>query len=230
VHRVPDLTKQRRRSRFEARLLESGADDSHAAWGERKQAVIGAMRGTVVELGPGTGVNMRYYASGTKVIAIEPNPVMHPLLKAAADEHGVDLEIRQLGGAAVDVAGESADGVVGTLLLCGVDDPAQVLREAHRILKPGGTYFFIEHIASPAGSANRRVQGVLFRPHRWLFNGCEITRDTEATIRSGPFDAVEVDDVDRGHGALWVRHQIVGTATKATASLPAAERANGDDC
>ena len=172
------------------------------------------MRGTVVELGPGTCVNMRYYAPGTKVIAIEPNPVMHPLVQAAADEYGVDLEVRQLGGAAVDVADESADGVVGTLLLCGVNDPAQVLREVHRILKPGSTYFFIEHVASPAGTTNRRVQRVLFRPHRWLFNGCEITRNTEATIRSGPFDAVEVDDVDRGRGALWVRHQIVGTATK----------------
>jgi hypothetical protein len=48
-----------------------------------------------------------------------------------------------------------------------------------------------------------------------MFNGCEITRDTEASIRGGPFDAVEVDAVDRGRGALWVRHQIVGTAAKA---------------
>jgi SAM-dependent methyltransferase len=214
VRRVPDLTKQKRRSRFEARLLEAGAEDSHAAWGERKSAAIGAMRGTVVELGPGTGVNMRYYSTGTKVIAIEPNPVMHAPLQSAAAEYDVDLELRQLDGASVDIADGSADGVVGTLLLCGVDDPAQVLREAYRILKPGGTYFFIEHVASPAGTANHRVQRTLFRPHRWLFNGCEITRDTAATIRSGPFDAVEIDAVDRGRAALWVRHQIAGTATK----------------
>ena len=101
------------------------------------------MRGTVVELGPGTGVNMRYYAPGTRVIAIEPNPVMHPPLQSAADEHDVDLEIRQLDGASVDVADASVDGVVGTLLLCGVDDPAQVISEAHRLLKPGATYFFM---------------------------------------------------------------------------------------
>ena len=215
VRRVPDLTKQKRRSRFEARLLEAGAEDSHAAWGERKSAIIGAMRGTVVELGPGTGVNMRYYAADTKVVAIEPNPVMHAPLQSAAAEYDVDLKIRQLDGHAVDLADESADGIVGTLLLCGVDDPAQVLREAHRILKPGGVYFFIEHVASPARTVNRCVQQVLFRPHRWIFNGCEITRDTEACIRGGPFDVVEIDAVDRGRGALWVRHQIVGTATKA---------------
>lgn len=213
---VPDLTKQKRRSRFEAWLLESGADDSHAAWGERKQATIGAMRGTVVELGPGTGVNMRYYAPGTRVIAIEPNPVMHARLQSAAKNYGVDLEVRQLDGAAVDVADDSVDGVVGTLLLCGVDDPALVISEAHRILKPGGTYFFIEHVASPVGTATRRVQRALFRPHRWLFNGCEITRDTAAAVRRGPFDTVVIEEVDRGRAALWVRHQIVGSATKAT--------------
>ncbi len=196
-------------------MLESGAESSHEAWGERKHGVIGAMRGTVVELGPGTGVNMRYYAPGTKVIAVEPNPVMHPPLQSAAEKHGVDLEIRQLDGAAVDVVDESVDGVVGTLLLCGVDDPGRVLHEAHRILKPGGTYFFIEHVASRARTANRRVQRVLFRPHRWLFNGCEITRDTAETIRRSPFESVDIDEVDRGRPALWVRHQIAGTATKA---------------
>ena len=212
---VPDLTKQPRRSRFEERLLDAGAADSHEVWGERKHAVIGAMRGTIVELGPGTGVNMRYYAPGVRVIAIEPNPVMHPLLQAKADEHEVDLEIRQLDGASIDVDDCSAGGVVGTLLLCGVDDPAGVVSEAHRVLQPGGTYFFIEHVASPEGSRTRRIQQVLRRPHRWMFNGCEITCDTQTTLRNGLFESVEIDQVDRGRSALWVRHQIVGVARKA---------------
>ncbi len=213
---MPDLTKQKWRSKFEAKLLDSSAADSHVAWGERKTATIGAMRGTVVELGPGTGVNMRYYAPGVHVIAIEPNPVMHPYLQAKADEHGVDLEIRQLDGAAIDVGDGAADGVVGTLLLCGVDDAEQVVREAHRVLKPGGQYFFIEHVESPSGSRTRRVQRFLRRPHRWMFNGCDVMRDTASTLRSGPFVEVEIEAVDRGRSALWVRHQIIGVARKAS--------------
>ncbi|MFT6292646.1 MAG: SAM-dependent methyltransferase [Ilumatobacter sp.] len=212
---MPDLTKQKWRSKIEAKLLDSGAEGNHRIYGERKQAVIGAMVGTVVELGPGTGVNMRYYAPGVKVIAIEPNPVMHDPLSAKAHEYGVDLEIRTLRGESIDVENESVDGVVGTLLLCGVDDPAQVVREAHRVLKPGGTYFFLEHVESPVGHRNRTVQKLLFRPHRWMFNGCEITRETAALLEAGPFESVEVSEVDRGRAALWVRHQIVGTAAKA---------------
>lgn len=214
---MPDLTKQKWRSKFEAWLLDSGAEDGHAAWGERKGLVIGSMRGTIVELGPGTGVNMRYYAPGVRVIAIEPNPVMHPKLRAVAEAHDVDLEIRQLDGASIDVGDGEAGGVVGTLLLCGVDDPAQVIAEAHRVLKPGGTYFFIEHVESPARSRTRRVQRVLHRPHRWMFNGCDITRDTAMTLRNGPFVDVEIDVVDRGRSALWVRHQIAGVAQKSPA-------------
>lgn len=211
---MPDLERQKLRSKMEAKLLDAGADDTHAVYGERKAEVIGAMTGTVVELGPGTGLNMRYYAAGTTVIAIEPNPVMHGPLRTKARVHSVDLEIRTLRGESIDVDDESVDGVVATLLLCGVDNPLQVMREAHRVLKPGGTYFFIEHVVAPADTITRRVQRLLKRPHRWTFNGCEIDRDTESLLRGGPFSSIEVEAVDRGPKALWVRHQIIGSATK----------------
>lgn len=209
-----DFEKNKLRSKLEARILDAGAADVHAAYGERKQSTIGSMTGTVVELGPGTGVNMRYYAPNTKVIAIEPNPTMHEPLRARADEHGVDLEIRTLRGESIDVDDESVDGVVGTLLLCGVDDPAQVVREAHRVLKPGGTYFFTEHVEAPKGTGTHRAQRLLSRPHRWMFNGCEVTRDTGAALRASPFSTVDFDEVDRGRAGLHVRYQIIGTAVK----------------
>ena len=93
---MPDLAKQRLRSKFEAAVLDAGQKSMHATHGPTKAAAIGSMTGTVVELGPGTGVNMRYYAPGVKVIGIEPNPTMHDRLRAKAAEHGVDLEIRAL--------------------------------------------------------------------------------------------------------------------------------------
>ncbi|NND75997.1 MAG: class I SAM-dependent methyltransferase [Ilumatobacter sp.] len=213
-----DFDRRRLRSRLEAWLLDVGAADIHEAYGERKAAVIGSMAGTVVELGPGTGANMRYYAPGTQVIAIEPNPVMHDRLRAQAERHGVDLEIRTLRGESIDVDDASADGVVGTLLLCGVDDPAQVVREVHRVLRPGGVYFFIEHVVAPTRTITHTVQRVVRRPHHWLFNGCRTNHDAASLLQAGPFAGrVEFDDVDRGWRAAWVRHQLVGTATRADA-------------
>ncbi|MDE0801680.1 MAG: class I SAM-dependent methyltransferase, partial [Acidimicrobiales bacterium] len=133
------LGKARIRTWLETKVLAADAPRNHARHGDQLTEVIGGMRGTVVEIGPGAGPNMRYYAPGTSVIAVEPNPNMHAPLRASAAEHGVDLEIRTVQGERIDVDDASVDGVVGTLVLCGVDDPAAVVAEVRRILKPGGT-------------------------------------------------------------------------------------------
>lgn len=195
-------------------MLDALDAETHEAHGDAKAAAIGAMTGTVVEVGPGTGVNMKYYAPGTRVIAVEPNPNMHQSLRAKADEHGVDLDLRTVQGERVDVDDTSADGVVGTLVLCGVDDPAQVVSEIHRVLKPGATYFFLEHVAAAPGTRLRRVQDALMRTHRWFANGCEINRDTAAVIDAAGFSSVEHRSVDPGIRGAYARPHLIGTATK----------------
>lgn len=210
---MSDLADRRLRTRFEAWMLDSNADEVHRRYGEQKQRAIGAMTGTVVELGPGTGANMRYYAPGTQVIGIEPNPGMHDPLREKAAEHDVALEIRTVGAEGIEVPDHSADGVVGTLVLCGVDEPSEVLQEVRRILRPGGTYFFLEHVVAPDGTGTRRAQRLLKRPHRWLFNGCVVDRDLRAEIESAGFASVDLTEHDEGRAGLHVRHRIVGTAT-----------------
>ena len=61
------------------------------------------MTGTVVEIGPGTGVNMRFYADDVRVVAVEPNRNMHGPLQGSAAEHDVDLEIRTVQGERIDL-------------------------------------------------------------------------------------------------------------------------------
>lgn len=209
---MPDLTRHRIRGRIEGAILDAAAGAVHAAYGARKAAEIGRMSGTVVELGPGTGVNMRYYAPGTKVIGLEPNPAMHRRLRARAESHAVDLEIRTNGGETIDLPDGSVDAVVATFVLCGVVDQGRVLDEVRRVLRPGGVVFFVEHVAAPLGTWTRRVQRVVRRPHRWMFNGCVVDRDTASALRSAGFDHVVIDEHDAGWTGLYVRHRIVGTA------------------
>lgn len=195
-------------------MLNASASGINAQFGREKRAAIGSMTGTVVEIGPGTGTNLGFYGPGVHVIAIEPNPHMHAQLRQRAAATGVDLEIRTVRGEHIDVADAAADGVVGTLVLCGVDDPGRVLAEVRRILKPGGTYFFIEHVVAPGFGWTRRAQRIVKRPHRWLFNGCEVDRDSEAQIRSTGFAQLEVRRADAGWRGAYVRYQVVGTATR----------------
>ena len=210
-----DLDSPRIRSRIEAALLDANAFRSERRFGRRLAQTLGAITGVVVELGPGTGVNLGYYDSAAHIIAIEPNPVMREKLALNAEDRGVDVDIRSVRGERIDVEDASADAVVATLVLCGVDDPKQVAAEAYRILKPGGFFFFIEHVVAPEESLTRKVQRAVKVPHRWMFNGCEVDRDTAATIRSSAFECVEIEEVDCGPLDVYARHRIVGTATKA---------------
>jgi hypothetical protein len=65
--------------------------------------------------------------------------------------------------------------------------PAARARTATR-----GAFFFLEHVAASPGTLAPRVQDVVFRPHRWCFNGCETNRDTAAAIRSSPWASPEI--------------------------------------
>lgn len=215
VAAVIDFEKHRIRSRIEAALLAAGDRDDTEVGRFRAEA-IGALSGTVVEIGPGPGVNLHHYRPGTRVIAIEPNPVMRGRLTAtaAAGAGAIDLDVRDRGAETIDVDDGGADAVVSTLVLCGVDDPAEVVAETRRVLRPGGRFVFVEHVAAPTGSGTARTQRLVRRPHRWMFNGCRVDQDTEAVIRSFDWADLELRSIDLGRAGAWVRHQIVGVATR----------------
>lgn len=179
--------------RFNAWLLARGGDLMHRVYGRRKRALFADLPPTVVEIGPGAGANLRYYERVTRLIAFEPNPFAHDPLREEAAEHGIELDLRYLPAEALDLADESVDVVISTLVLCTVDDPARVLAEVRRVLRPGGRFLFVEHVAGPAGSANRTVQRLFRRPWSWLFAGCCLDRDTAATLEAAGFASVELE-------------------------------------
>src|SRR6476620_12184608 len=137
----------------------------------RKSAVFADLPPTVVELGAGVGANMRYLPVGAHLVAIEPNPYMHTRLERAARSHGVDLEIRSVAGERIDLPDASADAVISRLVLCSVRDPDAVLAEIRRVLRPGGRFSFVEHVAARPHTLTRWAQRILRRPWAWVFEG-----------------------------------------------------------
>lgn len=145
---------------------------------------------TVVELGSGVGANLRYLPSDAHLIAIEPNPYMHARLRRAARRRDVDLEIRSVVGERIDLPDASAEAVISSLVLCTVSDPAAVLAEIRRILRPGGRFSFAEHVAAKPRTPTRSAQRILRRPWAWVFEGCSCERDLEGLIASAGFTSV----------------------------------------
>jgi SAM-dependent methyltransferase len=181
------------RQRLNAWFLHQADNLMDRIYGVRKRFIYRQLPSTVVEIGPGAGANLRYYAPHTRVIAIEPNRAMHPALESVARRHGLDLEIRTLKGESIDLPDHSVSAVVGSLVLCSVDDPSRVLSEVRRILQPGGRYIFLEHVAAVPGTRLRGLQRRLLAVWRWMFDGCHLNRDTHLAIRRAGFAEVDMD-------------------------------------
>jgi ubiquinone/menaquinone biosynthesis C-methylase UbiE len=202
------------RGRLNAWLLSSLDGQMHQTYGDLKAQLLSDLPPTVVELGPGTGANMRYLPPGTRLIAIEPNRQMHARLKDKAAQHGIHLELHEVGAEALHLPSESVDLVFSSLVLCSVSDPKQVIAETKRVLCPGGRFICIEHVAAPRGSTMLQLQKGLAEPWQWLFEGCHLCRDTEAMLRAAGFARVELQQLTLPAIFLPIRHQIAAVCVK----------------
>jgi SAM-dependent methyltransferase len=157
-----------------------------------KRRVFADLPRTVVELGAGVGANLGYLPPGSTLVAVEPNVPMHRRLRAAAERHGVRLDLRARVAEDTELPDQSVDCVISSLVLCTVADPAEVLAEVRRILRPGGTYRFVEHVAAQAGTPTRALQRALRRPWAWTFEGCSCERDLAAVLRAAGFTSLDM--------------------------------------
>ncbi len=180
--------------------------------GDRKRSLFAEHPQEIVEIGPGVGANFRYLSPGTRVIALEPNPQMHGALRAMAAKHGVSLKLVERSATDTGLPDNSVDWVVSTLVLCTVADPGATLSEIRRILRPGGQFVFIEHVAAARGSWLRRIQELVLRPWQWFFEGCHTHRDTLAEIRLAGFSNVRVERNTLLSPFVPVNSQISGVA------------------
>ena len=179
---------------------------------QRKAKAFADLSPNVVELGPGVGANLRYLPSGARLIAIEPNPYMHARLRRAARRRGVELEIRSVVGERVDLPDASAETVISSLVLCTVSDPAAVLAEIRRILRPGGRFSFAEHVVAQPRTPTRWAQRILRRPWAWVFEGCSCERDLATLIASAGFKSVDINPYRIHSPFVPFNTHIAGTA------------------
>lgn len=166
-----------------------GKHERHVA--DRKRTLLSELRGDVLEIGPGTGVNLRYYANGIHWIGIEPNPFMHPYLRQEAKRVGLKIEIRIGSAERLAVEDESVDAVVSTLVLCSVADVRTSLKEIQRVLRPGGRFVFLEHVAAPYGTWLRTLQRLVRPVSQFLADGCCPDRETWKVLMGAGFGSLD---------------------------------------
>lgn len=207
------------RHRLFANFTAKTDELSEQLYADKKKLLLGDLRGRVLEIGPGTGVNLRFLDKSVEWIGIEPNEAMHPYLRAKADDLGIKVRLETGMSEHIQVSDASIDAVISTLVLCSVSDLPKTLEEVIRVLKPGGSFAFLEHVADKPWTARLMIQKILpFTPWRYFSDGCNPGRRISDAIKRAGFAEVEVHEyMQDGPGIIVAinRPHIFGTATKA---------------
>ncbi|MCL4522365.1 MAG: class I SAM-dependent methyltransferase [Acidobacteria bacterium] len=179
--------------RIQAWILVHACPQHEKIVAPHKRELLTGLRGTILEIGPGTGVNLAYYPQDVRWIGIEPNPLLHAHLRAALDASRIAGEFRFGSAESLDVPDASCDTVVSTLVLCTVPNLAATLREIRRVLRPGGRFVFMEHVAAPRGTLLRGVQRLIRPAWNYFGDGCHPDRETWKFIESAGFSSLQLD-------------------------------------
>jgi SAM-dependent methyltransferase len=180
----------------------------------RAEALAG-LRGRVVEVGAGTGLNFRHLPPEvTEVVAIEPEPHMRGRAQSAARRVPVPVSVVDAVADDLPLPEASFDAAVASLVLCTVPDQARALAELRRVLRSGGELRFYEHVVAdggPRAALQRRVDDWGIWPR--LAGGCHAGRDTGAAIAAAGFEIERLRRFEFGPSPLTVPH-VIGVARR----------------
>jgi len=191
---------ERQADRVHGSGLSARLYDPFLWWGEKsglskkRDRLLEAASGEVLEIGAGTGLNLNHYPPGLERLVLS-EPEQHKadlLLKKAADLE-IEAEFVRASAETLPFEDDSFDTVVATLVFCTVGDPETAIAEVRRVLRPGGKWLLLEHIRSDRPRVGR-IQDTIARPWAAVADGCQCNRPTIRMIESGGFQ-VEIKSV-----------------------------------
>lgn len=151
---------------------------------EKRAQLIPLAKGDVLEIGFGTGANLKFYDphAAVSLTALDPDG------PSTLQKDSGAFRLHRIGGHAEALPFQDGtfDTVVETLVLCSVSDLNAALSEIHRVLKPGGQLIFMDHVLPEKASWAALFRGL---NHVWphIAGGCSLTRSPHLLIESHGF-------------------------------------------
>jgi ubiquinone/menaquinone biosynthesis C-methylase UbiE len=167
-------------------LLAGGAEKR---WAATKREFFAAMRGKVLFLAAGTGIDFQFFPPGQNVVAIDISPQMIERARPRAEAYQGHIELREMDVHDLDVPDETLDQVFTACTFCSVPDPVNGLRRLHRALKPGGELRMFEHTGSRWFPFSVMLHAMTPFTRR---SGPELNRPTVANVQKAGFQIREV--------------------------------------
>jgi ubiquinone/menaquinone biosynthesis C-methylase UbiE len=172
--------------------------------------------GNVLEVGAGTGANLRFYPEAVNHLIIsEPDEFMRKrLLTKLDDSHIKSHNIKSFGMEDIDLVDNSVDCVVSTLVCCSVNSPQKSLGQVMRVLKPGGLFLFMEHVAAENNPKRLKWQNRINPIWKRISGNCHTNRETEKYMRETGFIIQKIEKASMRKAPAFVRPTIRGIAQK----------------
>lgn len=175
----------------------------------------------VLEIGTGSGANLEFIPEKMEVslVAVEPNRFCKAYLEENLRRHRhvkLDHYSTCAAESMKDIPSNSVDCAISTLVLCSVIDQDMVLKEIHRVLKPGGNFYFMEHVGASDGTVMYKIQRFLNPLNRIFFDGCNVTRETISCVQSASFREVHYErfNAKLEYVCAMFRPHVTGFAVK----------------
>ncbi|KAK6173128.1 hypothetical protein SNE40_016645 [Patella caerulea] len=172
----------------------------------------------ILEIGAGSGLNFKFYPEGSEITSLDPNQHHKKYIETNRDKLNPKVHLKQfVCGFAEDMScfdNESFDVVVETFVLCSVRNTEKVLQEVKRVLKPGGKFFFMDHVAAEHSSSLRWFQNRLNPLWKAAADDCHINREIASTINKIGFSSVEVNQFNLNTFIVLIKPSIYGTSVK----------------
>ena len=148
-----------------------------------RENLVAPLTGDVLEIGVGEGANLPFYGGQVRLVAIEPHAARAEAARRAAARLGLAARIETATAEQLPFPDQGFDHVVSSLVFCSVSDPALVLAEIGRVLKPGGFLHLYEHVR-PQSTALAALFAFVTPGWRKIAHNCHLDRPTIETLRS----------------------------------------------
>lgn len=158
-----------------------------------RERVAAGLEGRVLEVGFGSGLNVPHYPTEvTSVVAADPSTVGRQLAAKRIAQSPIPIDFVGLDGQQIPLPEDSVDHVLTTWTLCTIPDARAALGEIRRVLRPGGTFHFLEHGLSPDPKV-ARWQDRLTPLQRRLAAGCHLNRPIGELVDHDGFEVTYLD-------------------------------------
>lgn len=146
-----------------------------------RRKLFDQVKGQVLEVGVGTGKNLRYYSPECTVTAIDFSPNMLARARKKLGEAKAKVTLLEMDAQAMTFPDNTFDTVVATCVFCSVPDAILGMQEIKRVCKPDGRVLLLEHMR-----VDKQIIGPLMdaiNPVVVKLMGANINRRTMENIR-----------------------------------------------